>query len=81
MEGSHYQYAGSDEDLAFLRNEENRGLGFSYRKGVGLAHCDFVCWFPADNDFPVDSMVALFDQVGQADSIIHSTLNPVIQYI
>ena len=66
-------------DIKIVHNSNNRGFGYSYQRGVQMSACDYVIWIPGDNDFPSSSLEALFNQVGQADVIMHYTLNPELR--
>jgi len=71
--------AGTNPRIRVLHNGVNRGFGFSYRRGVQAATCDYVGFFPTDDCVPSQSMEAIFDQVGKADIIVNFTSNPEIR--
>ena len=67
--------AQGNANIKVLHNETNKGFGYSYRRGVAAATCDYVCFFPADNCVPTECIQAIFDQVGKADIILNYTSN------
>lgn len=67
--------AQENPNIKVLHNETNQGFGYSYRRGVAAATCDYVCFFPADNCVPSECIEAIFDQVGKADIILNYTSN------
>ena len=67
--------AQGNANIKVLHNETNKGFGYSYRRGVAAATCDYVCFFPADNCVPAECIQAIFDQVGKADIILNYTSN------
>ncbi|MEE9558129.1 MAG: glycosyltransferase family 2 protein, partial [Candidatus Brocadiales bacterium] len=48
--------AGNDKNVRAIHNENNMGLGYSYKKGVQLAKNDYIVMFPGDNQILKDSM-------------------------
>ena len=67
--------AAANPNIKVLHNETNKGFGYSYRRGVAAAVCDYVGFFPADNCVPWQCMDAIFAQVGKADIILNFTSN------
>jgi glycosyltransferase involved in cell wall biosynthesis len=67
--------AQGNRNVKVLHNETNKGFGYSYKKGVAAATCDYVSFFPADNCIPAECIAAIFDQVGKADIILNYTSN------
>jgi glycosyltransferase involved in cell wall biosynthesis len=61
--------------IKVLHNSPNMGFGYSYRRGVQAATCDYVGFFPGDDCLPAECIAAVFDQVGTADIISHYTSN------
>ena len=41
------------EQVQYIRNEENRGKGFSVRRGIMAARCDCVLFTDADLSAPI----------------------------
>ena len=58
-----------------IHNSPNMGFGYSYRRGVQAATCDYVGFFPGDDCLPSECIESVFDQVGKADIISHYTSN------
>jgi glycosyltransferase involved in cell wall biosynthesis len=52
------------------RNDRNRGLAFSYRKGMQLASKEFTCWIAGNNIIPLQAMHDMFARVGEHDLIM-----------
>ena len=62
--------AANDKNVRAIHNENNMGLGYSYKKGVQLAKNDYIVMFPGDNQILKDSMTRIFDMIGRADIVI-----------
>jgi glycosyltransferase involved in cell wall biosynthesis len=67
--------AQQNPNVKVLHNETNKGFGYSYKRGVAAATCDYVSFFPADNCIPWQCIEAVFEQVGKADIILNFTSN------
>lgn len=67
--------AATNPNIKVLHNSPNMGFGYSYRRGVQAATCDYVGFFPGDDCLPAECIAAVFDQVGRADIISHYTSN------
>ena len=67
--------AAENPHIKAIHNSPNMGFGYSYRRGVAAATCDYVGFFPGDDCLPAECIEAVFDQVGKADIISHYTSN------
>lgn len=67
--------AAENPRIKAIHNSPNMGFGYSYRRGVQAATCDYVGFFPGDDCLPAECIAALFDLVGSADIISHYTSN------
>ena len=65
------QIAREKENVTILDNETNRGVGFSYKRGLQAATCDYCSWVPSDDTFSSDSLHKLYSRIGSADIILH----------
>ena len=61
--------ARQDARIKCVRNDRNRGYGYSYWRGVMLSAKDHVTGFPADNDMSWGSLRDLVKNMGQADIV------------
>ncbi len=59
--------AAADPRIRVHHNDRNRGLAFSYRKGIELATGEFTSWVAGNNIVPRKGLEDLFDQAGTAD--------------
>jgi dolichol-phosphate mannosyltransferase len=57
--------------IRMLDNGINRGLGYSYKRGLGEATGDYFSWVPSDDTFSAEGLYKLYKQIGQADIILH----------
>lgn len=54
-----------------VHHVENKGLGYSYREGIGLATKEYVCWIPGDcGGLMEEDLVRIWQAVGSADLIV-----------
>lgn len=53
-----------------LHNEQNIGLGATYRRGVGEAKLDYVMLFCGDGGLPPSSLPPIIAKIGTADMVI-----------
>ena len=60
-------------------NYGKRGLGHDFKSGLVHASKEYVGWFPGDNETLVETIVAIFEQIGKADIIIPHTVNPQVR--
>lgn len=56
-----------DPRIRCISNDQNRGYGYSYWRGVMAATKDYVGVFTADNDMSWESLRDLVQNMGQAD--------------
>lgn len=61
--------AAGDPAIRAFHNGVRRGLGYSYRRGVEEARCEYVVMVPGDNEIPGESLERMFHAVGSADII------------
>jgi dolichol-phosphate mannosyltransferase len=66
-------YAERAADVRLLVNERNMGFGWTYRRGVDAATCDYIVMVHGDNAWGADTLSDLFRQVGQADIVVGYT--------
>ena len=64
------ELAEQNAHMRVLHNEENLGLGASYRRGVQEARCDYVMLLCGDGGLPADSLPAILERIGDADIVI-----------
>src|SRR5215470_1275638 len=62
-----------------FNNEQNMGLGYSYKRGYREATKDFFVYIPGDNTWPYRSFVELFGNLGRADIVTSYALNPEVR--
>jgi glycosyltransferase involved in cell wall biosynthesis len=67
--------AAKNPRVQVIHNSPNMGFGYSYRRGVQAARCEYVGFFPGDDCLPAEGIEAVFDQVGKADIVSHYTSN------
>jgi NAD(P)-dependent dehydrogenase (short-subunit alcohol dehydrogenase family) len=65
--------------IRVLHNPQNRGLGFSYLRGIEVAEKDFFVYLPGDNTWPHRSLVELFGNLGKADVVTSYSTNPGVR--
>ena len=58
-----------------LRNEANRGLGGTYKRGMAAARMEYVILVPGDDGFPAGSIAEILSHAGKADIIIPEIMN------
>lgn len=65
-----------NDKLSFFKNKEgDKGLGSSFRKGVGLATKEYVGWLPGDNDILPEGIKNILKKIGETDIIIPYSAN------
>jgi dolichyl-phosphate beta-glucosyltransferase len=76
-------HAGSERPaLTLLRNQQNRGKGFSVRRGWLCAEGDLVVFTDADLTYPVDNMLPLVQALERgADLAYGSRMHPDSRYV
>jgi len=56
--------------VRLIKNIENRGIGYSYKRGVNSATMKYVCLIEGDNVWKDKTMRMLFSHIGEADVIL-----------
>ena len=62
-----------------INNEQNMGLGYSYKRGYHEANKEFFVYIPGDNTWPYRSFVELFGNLGRAEIITSYSVNPEVR--
>jgi len=62
-----------------FNNEQNMGLGYSYKRGYREANKEFFVYIPGDNTWPYRSFVELFGNLGRAEIITSYSVNPEVR--
>lgn len=70
---------GKIEGVRVVHNDRNKGFGFSYRRGIELATCDYIGLAPGDNEITSDSMREFFALVPLAEVAIPHFSNQYIR--
>jgi dolichol-phosphate mannosyltransferase len=65
--------AGRFPGVRLLTNDRNRGLGWTYRRGVEAAAHDYIVMVHGDNAWGAATLRDLFSHVGDADVIVGYT--------
>ena len=69
------------ENIAYYRNVQNEGLGFSLNKGICLAKGKYIAYLPADDIYFEDHLLSLYEKTEEDNSdfvysgIIHNIGN------
>jgi glycosyltransferase involved in cell wall biosynthesis len=69
--------AAADARIRVHHNSRNRGLAFSYRKGIELATKPYTSWVAGNNIVPRKGMEDLYDLVGKVDTVFSYVLKDV----
>jgi dolichol-phosphate mannosyltransferase len=69
--------AAADARVRVHHNERNRGLAFSYKKGIELATKEFTSWVAGNNIVPRKGLEDLFDRAGTVDTVLTYILRDV----
>ncbi len=64
------QKAKINPKIKIIANDGNKGFGYSYARGVKLAHMEYVTVFPGDNDMAGESLAKLIREIGPTDLVI-----------
>jgi glycosyltransferase involved in cell wall biosynthesis len=59
-----------NRNVTVVSNDQNRGFGYSYARGVKLAEKEYVTVFPGDNDMAGNSLAKLIEEMGTTDLVI-----------
>lgn len=65
------EIAGKNKFIKIIDNKCNKGLGYSYKRGLQETMFDYYNWVPSDNTFSSESLYKLYSQIGYADIILH----------
>jgi glycosyltransferase involved in cell wall biosynthesis len=66
--------ARSDSRVVVHHNGQNRGLAYSYKKGMSLATRRYTGWVAGNNIVPLRGLEDLYDRVGTVDTVISYVL-------
>ncbi len=66
--------AKDDARIRVHHNDRNRGLAYSYTKGIGLATKEFTSWVAGNNIVPRQGLEDLYDRVGTVDTVLSYVL-------
>ena len=69
--------AAADSRIRVHHNDRNRGLAYSYRKGIELAAKEWTCWVAGNNIVPRKGLEDLFDRAGSVDIALTYILTDV----
>ena len=58
-----------------LHNNPNRGLGGSYKRGVGESRYDYVMMLCGDGGIPASSLPSIISKIGTADIVVPYVTN------
>ena len=75
-----YERMKKDARIKCFSNEQNRGYGYSYWRGVMQAGKAHVGVFPADNDMTWETFRDLVKHIGEADILTAYMSNPQDRY-
>jgi dolichol-phosphate mannosyltransferase len=66
--------ARADPRVVVHHNGRNRGLAYSYMKGIALATRQYTSWVAGNNIVPRKGMEDLYDRVGRVDTVLSYVL-------
>ena len=69
--------ASADARIVVHHNVQNRGLAYSYMKGISLAGKEYTSWVAGNNIVPRKGMEDLYDRVGKTDIVLSYVLTDV----
>lgn len=69
------EIARKNPGVCHVHNPAYVNLGFKFRQGAKTASKDYVTWVPGDNETVEDSIVSIFNHLGEADMVITYTAN------
>jgi glycosyltransferase involved in cell wall biosynthesis len=49
-------------NVRYIKNEHNRGLGYSLNRGLDMARYDYIAYLPSDDYYLPDHLATLFEQ-------------------
>lgn len=62
--------AQADKKVRVLHNQENKGMGYSYFRGVKEARFEYLIIVFGDDDHPAESIANILSKIGKADIVI-----------
>ena len=71
------QMARADSRIVVHHNGQNRGLAYSYLKGVSLATKRYTSWIAGNNIVPLKGMEDIFDRAGSVDIVLSYVMTDV----
>jgi len=69
--------ARADARIVVRHNGQNRGLAYSYRKGIALATKPYTSWVAGNNIVPRKALEDLYDRIGTVDTVLSYVLKDV----
>ena len=69
--------ARDDARIVVHHNGQNRGLAYSYSKGISLATKRYTSWVAGNNIVPLKGMEDLYDRAGKVDTVLSYVLTDV----
>ena len=60
----------SNRHVSVFHNKRKMGVGYSIRKGIGLAKKDYFMWVPGDNEVKQESIKGMLRYTGDSDLVI-----------
>jgi glycosyltransferase involved in cell wall biosynthesis len=69
--------ARDDSRIRVHHNGQNRGLAYSYRKGIELAAKEYTSWVAGNNIVPRKGLEDLYARVGKVDTVLSYVLTDV----
>lgn len=73
------ELAKQHQQIRAFDNQQNQGLGAAYVQGITRAVKNYFVYIPADNTWPHQSFVALFENISKADIITSYASNPEVR--
>jgi NAD(P)-dependent dehydrogenase (short-subunit alcohol dehydrogenase family) len=70
------QLAAQHPFIHVFHSPVNKGLGYSYARGVELSNKRLFVYIPGDNSWPYRSILELFGSIGKADIVTSTASNP-----
>lgn len=53
----------SDGRISYVRNEENKGLGYSLNRAMDMADAEYIAYLPADDIYFRDHLQTMYDKI------------------
>ncbi len=69
--------ARADGRIVVHHNGQNRGLAYSYRKGISLSTKRYTSWVAGNNIVPLKGMEDLYDRTGSVDTVLSYVVTDV----